>query len=65
MRIKRRKMHPEPPRWFYLNYDGCWWCKGNFSACSGCGHMRKKMKTKRSIERDKLRQTRDKRCSDY
>lgn len=64
MRIKRRKMHPEPPRWFHLDNDCCWWCKKNYLSCSGCGRMRKLMETKRSIERDKLRQTRDKRCSD-
>lgn len=33
-KIKRRKP-PEMPYWWWLDQDGCWFCK-NRNACSNC-----------------------------
>jgi len=30
-----RKPRPSPPRWHWLEVDGCWFCK-NKNACNGC-----------------------------
>lgn len=60
---KRRKWRPEPPRWFHLDNDNCWWCKRDYQTCGGCSRMKKRIVSKRSIERDKLRQARNKRRS--
>ena len=61
MKIKRRKMHPEPPRWLAQDVDDCWWCEKRFSHCGGCGMMRKLIRK----GNDKLRQARNKRKSGY
>lgn len=34
-RIYKRKMRPEPPRWFTLDTDNCWFCEHR-KACNGC-----------------------------
>ena len=34
-RAYKRKMRPEPPRWFTLDTDTCWFCEHR-KACSGC-----------------------------
>ena len=33
--IKRRKQRPQPPKYFNLDTDNCYFCK-NKSNCSGC-----------------------------
>lgn len=32
---KRRKAHPEMPYWYWLDQDGCWFCK-NKNNCGSC-----------------------------
>lgn len=32
---KKRKMRPEPPLWFTLDTDNCWFCECRKS-CNGC-----------------------------
>lgn len=32
----RRKMHPQPPRWWTLDNDNCWFCKKNRNNCGNC-----------------------------
>lgn len=34
-RAYKRKMQPEPPRWFTLDPDNCWFCERRKS-CNGC-----------------------------
>ena len=34
-RAYKRKMRPEPPRWFTLDTDNCWFCEHS-NACNGC-----------------------------
>ena len=34
-RSYKRKMWPEPPRWFTLDTDCCWFCEYR-RACNGC-----------------------------
>ena len=31
----KRKKRPEPPKYFGLDTDGCWFCK-NRKGCAGC-----------------------------
>lgn len=31
----KRKPRPAQPHWFWLNADGCWWCK-NRNNCNQC-----------------------------
>lgn len=31
----KRKPRPEPPKWFYLDNDDCWFCK-NRNNCNQC-----------------------------
>lgn len=31
----RRKMRPQPPRWWTLDNDNCWFCK-NRNNCGNC-----------------------------
>jgi hypothetical protein len=34
-----RKPRPQPPRWYWLDSDGCWWCK-NRKNCNSCKVLR-------------------------
>ena len=53
---KKRKMRPEPPKYFWLDVDDCWFCKKK-NACGGCKVIKKyiaeKQLTKRKVEREK------------
>lgn len=31
----KRKQRPQPPRWFWLDTDNCWFCK-NRNNCNQC-----------------------------
>lgn len=31
----KRKKRPQPPKWFSLDTDNCWFCK-NKAGCGGC-----------------------------
>lgn len=44
----KRKMHPQPPWWWTLDNDNCWFCK-NRNNCGNC----KLLKEQRAIERKK------------
>ena len=37
---KKRKVRPQPPRWVWLELDGCWFCKKK-NACGGCKVMKR------------------------
>lgn len=55
-RVKRRKMRPQPPRYFWPDTDGCWMCE-NRNGCSGCKFLKRyiaegKDRNKRKILRD-------------
>ena len=45
---KKRKMCPQPPWWWTLDNDNCWFCK-NRNNCGSC----KLLKEQRTIERKK------------
>ena len=57
-RAKRRKMRPEPPKHFWLDVDGCWFCKKK-NACGGCKviktYIAEKQRTPRKVARDEKR----------
>ena len=36
----KRKMRPEPPKYYWLDTDGCWDCK-NRNNCNGCRRLKK------------------------
>ena len=44
----KRKMRPQPPWWWTLDNDNCWFCK-NRNNCGGC----KLLKQQRSESREK------------
>lgn len=44
----KRKMRPQPPWWWTLDNDNCWFCK-NRNNCGNC----KLLKEQRAIERKK------------
>lgn len=44
----KRKKRPQPPRWWTLDNDNCWFCK-NKNNCGGC----KLLKKQRAEERKK------------
>lgn len=43
--MKQRKLRPEPPWWWTLDNDNCWFCKSR-NNCNGC----KLLKEHQSIE---------------
>ena len=53
----RRKMRPEPPKYFWLDVDGCWFCKKK-NACGGCKVIKRyiaEKSSKRKRDRDERR----------
>ena len=51
----KRKMRPEPPKYFWPDTDGCWRCKKR-NGCSGCKFLKRyiaerKGRNKRKIQR--------------
>lgn len=48
-KMKNRKPTPQPPRWFWLENDGCWFCK-NRNGCRNC----KILKKQKAAEKNKL-----------
>ena len=34
----KHKPKPSPPRWYWLDTDGCWWCKYRYNqqGCTNC-----------------------------
>ena len=51
-------MRPEPPKHFWLDVDGCWFCKKK-NACGGCKviktYIAEKQRIPRKIVRDEKR----------
>ena len=50
-------MRPEPPKHFWLDVDGCWFCD-NRNGCSGCKVIKRyiaKKSSKRKRDRDEKR----------
>ena len=57
MSHSKRKKRPEPPRDFWLDTDGCWFCKKK-NACGGCKVLKRynaSYRSKRKIQRDEKR----------
>ena len=47
MKLKKRKLRPNPPDWFWWETDNCWRCKHR-GGCNGCKILKlagKKQKT--------------------
>lgn len=44
-----RKPTPQPPKWYWLDSDGCWDCNRNHTGCHNCPRL----KEIRDIERKK------------
>ena len=52
-KIKYRKARPQPPKYFWLDADNCWFCEGkNRNGCNGCKVLKKCVKEK-GKKRDK------------
>ena len=54
MNKQKRKKRPEPPYHFWLDTDGCWFCKYP-NGCSGCKVLKQyvhKQRSNRKKERD-------------
>ena len=50
-KVKYRKARPQPPRYYWLDADGCYFCK-NKNNCNGCKVLKKYVKEK-GKKRDK------------
>jgi hypothetical protein len=54
----KRKVRPQPPRHFWYDVDGCWFCKKK-NACGNCKvakqYIAEKQKVKRKMLRDEKR----------
>lgn len=50
-KIKYRKARSQPPRYYWLDTDNCWFCK-NKNGCNGCKVLKKYVKEK-GKKRDK------------
>ena len=50
------KSSPSPPRWYWLDSDGCWWCKYRYNqkGCTGCKVL------KRLVAEQKRKQNKNK-----
>lgn len=51
------KLRPQPPRWFYADYDNCWDCNCNKKGCRGCKRLKQfkkydRTRTKRIFRRN-------------
>ena len=50
----KRKVHPQPPWYFWYDVDDCWFCKKK-NACGNCKvakqYIAEKQNTKRKVER--------------
>jgi len=46
----KRKPRPEPPHWFFLDGDNCWWCK-NRRGCNGCKVLKQVINKKKQGDR--------------
>ena len=55
----RRKKRPQPPKYFWYDTDGCWFCKKK-NACGGCKVMKEivaEQKEKQKQENGKQKNT--------
>lgn len=55
MKVKRtgkakRKPRPQPPKWVWLDLDGCWFCK-NKRNCGNCKVLKKIVANEKRKER--------------
>lgn len=48
----KRKQRPQPPRWFGLDTDNCWFCKSR-NNCNQC-RLLKQFRKKREYGKDKV-----------
>lgn len=54
MSRKKYKQRPQPPRWFWLDTDNCWFCKGkNRHNCNGC-KLLKQFKRRKECNNENL-----------
>lgn len=44
----KRKQRPQPPKWFWLDTDGCWFCK-NRNNCNQCRLLKQFRRKKENI----------------
>ena len=47
----RRKMRPQPPKWWTLDNDNCWFCK-NRNNCGGCKLLKEQAAKERKKHND-------------
>ena len=50
----KRKPRPQPPRYFWLDADGCWFCK-NLNGCGGCKVLKEYIATHQVKKRKELK----------
>ena len=55
----KHKPIPSPPRWYWWDTDGCWWCefRHNQRGCTGCKHLKRLVAKQK--EREKYKQIED------
>ena len=49
------KPKPTPPNWYWLDSDGCWWCKyrNNQKGCTGCKILKRIVAEQKERQRKK------------
>ena len=57
---KRRKHHPQPASYYYLDTDNCWFCK-NRNGCGNCKFLKKQV----SAEKEKRKRQENAKLKDY
>lgn len=56
----KHKPKPSPPPWYWLDTDGCWWCKYRYNqqGCTNCKILKEivaeQRKKKRKGEKNEL-----------
>lgn len=50
------KPKPSPPPWFWLDTDGCWWCKyrSDRRGCTGCKVLKRYVAEQKASQKRKM-----------
>lgn len=60
-----RKPRPSMPHWYWLDVDGCWWCK-NKNNCNSCKILKRvRAEQDGGSKRDKINKIRSKEREDF
>jgi hypothetical protein len=52
MKYKKRKPRPQPPPWFFMDNDNCWFCR-NRNRCGGCKVLKRAVNEQKGKRKEK------------